>query len=392
MKKSAVGILFCVLLLVSFGVVMLYSASYPFALRASQCQGDPYWFVERQIKWLVIGLVAMLVAAKFDYAVWRKFALPFWVLAIVLLAAVLVPGVGYRINGARRWLPPGFQPSELSKLAVIVGLAWCLERWQRDVEGICFCNWLRFKQRFSELGRGFGAPMLVMGIVAVLILAEPDVGTSVLVGVVGFCVMFVAGVRWWLLLPCYGGAAFGIFQYLLHDPVRWERIIAFTNLGKYKDGAGLQQYQAMLAFGSGGLYGVGLGHSRAKELYLPLASSDFIAPVIGEECGLVGMLCLLAVFVALIALGIYVSRHARDVFGSLLAIGVVSLIGFQALINLAVVTAWMPNKGMPLPFISYGGSNLYVLLCSVGVLMSVARHAGAPEPMWAVSARKVEFG
>ncbi|MBM3888792.1 MAG: cell division protein FtsW [Verrucomicrobia bacterium] len=376
----------------SFGVVMLYSASYPYALRASQCQGDPYWFVWRQIKWLAIGLAAMMFAAKVDYAIWRKLAVPLWGLAFVLLVAVLIPGVGYRINGARRWLPPGFQPSELSKLAVIVGLAWCLERWQKEAEGISFLNILRLKQRFSHLLRGFAVPMLTMGLVSVLILAEPDVGTSVLVGVVGFCVMLTAGVRWWLLTPCYGGAAYGVYQYLVHDPVRWERIIAFTNLEKYKDGAGLQQYQAMLAFGSGGLWGVGLGHSRAKELYLPLASSDFIAPIIGEEWGLVGMLGLLLAFAVLVALGIHVARHARDPFGSLLAIGVVSLIGFQALINLAVVTAWMPNKGMPLPFISYGGSNLCVLLCSVGVLMSVARHAGAPEPMWAMSARKVEFG
>jgi len=371
---------------------MLYSASYPYALRASQCQGDPYWFVWRQIKWLAIGLAAMMFAAKVDYAIWRKLAVPLWGLAFVLLVAVLIPGVGYRINGARRWLPPGFQPSELSKLAVIVGLAWCLERWQKEAEGISFLNILRLKQRFSHLLRGFAVPMLTMGLVSVLILAEPDVGTSVLVGVVGFCVMLTAGVRWWLLTPCYGGAAYGVYQYLVHDPVRWERIIAFTNLEKYKDGAGLQQYQAMLAFGSGGLWGVGLGHSRAKELYLPLASSDFIAPIIGEEWGLVGMLGLLLAFAVLVALGIHVARHARDPFGSLLAIGVVSLIGFQALINLAVVTAWMPNKGMPLPFISYGGSNLCVLLCSVGVLMSVARHAGAPEPMWAMSARKVEFG
>jgi cell division protein FtsW len=391
-KKSVVGILVCVLLLVSFGVVILYSASYPYALRASQCQGDPYWFVERQIKWLVIGLVAMLVAAKLDYAIWRRLAVPLWGLTVVLLVAVLIPGIGLRINGARRWLPPGFQPSELSKLAVIIGLAYCLERWHKEIEGISFWNTLRFRQRFTDLARGFGAPMLLMGVVSVLILAEPDVGTCVLVGVVSLCMMFVAGVRWWLLLPCYGGAVFGICQYLVHDPVRWERIIAFTNLEKYKDGAGLQQYQAMLAFGSGGPYGVGLGHSRAKELYLPLASSDFIAPIIGDELGFIGMMCLLAAFIVLIVLGIHVSRRARDLFGSLLAIGVVCLIGFQALVNLAVVTAWMPNKGMPLPFISYGGSNLCVLLCSVGVLMSVARRAGEPEPMWAMSARKAEAG
>jgi len=205
------------------------------------------------------------------------------------------------------------------------------------------------------------------------------VGTSVLIGVVALGVMLLGGVRWWLVLPSYSAAGWLLFEYLRRDPARWSRI---TNIG-----ADVQQVHAKVAFALGGVQGVGLGLSRIKEHYLPLAFSDFIAPIIGEELGLVTMALMLLAFMVLIAAGVYVSTRAREHFGYLLGMGLVTLIGLQALINFAVVTSCMPNKGMPLPFISYGGTDLCVLLVCVGVLLSIARHADTPEPALAPARR-----
>ena len=380
MKKSVVAILVCVLFLLSFGLVMLYSASYPFALRSSQYNYNPLWFLNRQLTWIGIGLVAMLVTAAVDYNRWRKFAWLLWIVAVVLCALVLVPGIGKMINGSRRWLQFGsIQPSELGKVAVILLLAHYLDRWQRNVREVRAKKCFLFRQDLADLGRGFVMPMLIMGVVVSLVVLETDAGTSALIALVALCVMFLGGVRWWLLWPTFaaGGGLFAWF--LVFDPVRGKRIRDFYDFWNHIQDTCYQQWQGMLAFGCGGVTGVGLGQSRTKEHYLPYASSDFIGPICGEELGLIGMAALLIAFVVLIGVGVYVSTRARELYGCLLGMGIVALIGFQALINLAVVTALMPNKGLPLPFISYGGSNLCVMLACVGLLLSVARHAGAPE-------------
>jgi cell division protein FtsW len=382
LKKSVVAILVCVLFLLSFGLVMLYSASYPYALRSAQYDHNPLWFLNRQLVWIGIGLVAMLVTAAVDYNRWRKLIWLVWLAAFALCLVVLVPGIGRMINGSRRWLQFGsitLQPSELGKLAVILMLAHFLDRWQRDVQEVRLTKLLLFRQKWDEWKRGILVPLFLVGAIVGPVLCETDVGTSVLIAMAGFCVMFLGGVRWWVLFPSFTGGAAMLAWYLFHDPVRYRRIVEFLDLEHNKLGTGLQQWQAHLAFGTGGLWGLGLGQSRTKEHYLPYASSDFIAPIIGEELGLVGMAALLVAFVVLIAVGVYVSTRARELYGCLLGMGIVSLIGFQALINLAVVTSMMPNKGLPLPFISYGGSNLCVMLTCVGLLLSVARHAGAPE-------------
>ncbi|MBI5819051.1 MAG: FtsW/RodA/SpoVE family cell cycle protein [Verrucomicrobia bacterium] len=372
MKKSFAAILVSVLFLLGLGLVMLYSASYPYAQKASLCQGDLYWFVKRQIIWGVIGLVGLLIATKLDYNLWVKVAWVFWITAFIMLVLVLVPGFGMKINGARRWLKPGFQPSELGKVAVIFTLAWCLDRWRVSIQNIRFWDCIRFKQKFSDFAKGFFLPMGVTGMIVLPIMCETDVGTSVLIGVVGLCMMLLGGVRWWLVLPTYGVAGLVVFEYLCHDPVRWKRI---TDIGM-----DIQQMQAKAAFALGGIKGVGLGLSRVKEHYLPLAFSDFIAPIIGEELGLGWMIAMLLAFMILIAAGVYASSRAREHAGYLMGMGLITLIGLQALINLAVVTSCMPNKGMPLPFISYGGTDLCVLLVCVGVLLSIARHADTSEP------------
>ena len=367
MKKSFAAILVSVLFLLGLGLVMLYSASYPYAQKASLCHGDLYWFVKRQLIWGAIGLVGLLIATKLDYNLWVKAAWVFWVAAFIMLVLVLVPGLGMRINGARRWLKPGFQPSELGKVAVIFALAWCLDRGRVPIQNIRFWKCIRFQQKRSEFGWGFLLPMGVMGLIVLPIMCETDVGTSVLIGVVGLCMMLLGGVRWWLLLPSYGAAGWVLYEYLRRDPGRWGRI---TNIG-----TDVQQVYAKAAFALGGLKGVGLGLSRVKEHYLPLAFSDFIAPIIGEELGFCWMMAMLLAFVMLIAVGVHVSTRARDHVGYLMGMGLVTLIGLQGLINLAVVTSCIPNKGMPLPFISYGGTDLCVLLVCAGVLLSIARHA-----------------
>lgn len=357
---------------------MLYSTSYPYALRSAQFNHDPYYFLYRQLGWIGIGIVAMLVLAKFDYNNWRGLVLVLFLFAVVLLVLVLIPGVGRLVKGSRRWLWFG-QPSELAKIATILFLAHFLDRWQGDVQKIRLTKLLLFRQKKVEWWRGILAPFLGMGAVVLLILLETDAGTAALIGLVCFFVMLLGGVRWWLLVPSYGAGGAALVWYLIHDPVRGKRITDFYDFWNHIRDTCFQQYQAMLAFATGNLTGLGLGQSRTKENYLPEAPNDFIAPIIGEELGLVGMALLLIAFVVFLFAGIYISSRARDLYGFLLGMGIVTLVGFQALINLAVVTSLIPNKGLPLPLISYGGSNLCVILASVGLLLSIARHAGPAE-------------
>ena len=385
MKKSAVAICICVLFLLSFGLVMLYSASYPYALNSKACGYDPYYYVQHQLTWIGLGLIALVVASRVDYAVWRRLAFPLLILTVVLLALVITPGIRKEVNGSYRWLKIGgttiLQPSELAKIAVLLMLAHYLDHWQRVVQEVRAKKFFLFRQKFSELGRGFAAPMLIMGVPVMLIFCEVDIGTGTLISLASFFVMLLGGVRWWLLAASYVPAMAGMVYYLCNNEVRWNRIVAFLHLEEHKLDIGMQQWQGKLAFGTGGLTGVGIAESRSKENYLPFAYNDFIAPIIGEELGLIGMMALLAVFVTLILVCVRVCMRARELYGFLLGMGIVCLIGFQTLINLAVVTSLMPNKGLPLPFISYGGSNLCVLLGCVGLLLSIARHAGAHEPI-----------
>jgi len=210
------------------------------------------------------------------------------------------------------------------------------------------------------------------------VLAEPDFGSTALLGCVALALMFIAGVRLRFLVPTILTGLAGFGALVMHNPVRMQRLLAFQDLDKYKQGPGYQVWQAILAFGSGGINGLGLGNSRQKMFYLPEAHTDFIFPIVGEELGLVGTLAVLACFATLVACGVIISLRAPELFGQYLGLGVVLLIALQALINIGVVTAWLPTKGLPLPFISFGGSNLMMNLIAVGVLLSIYRH-GAVE-------------
>jgi len=365
MNKAAITLLVVTLALLTVGIVMLFSTSAAFA---KERYGDPHYLLKRQLVWVAIGGVACVVAARTPYTKLRA-AAP-WLLgaAAVLLVLVLIPHVGVKVGGARRWLAlPGmrFQPSELAKLALIIWLAHWLAKEQR---------------RLHRFGRGFAVPMGVMGGVLLLILAEPDFGTTALLAAVAFSMMFVAGVRLQYLVPTVvsGLVAFGVL--IAHSPVRAARLMAFMDLEKYKQGPGYQVWQAILAFGSGGRDGLGLGNSRQKMFYLPEAHTDFIFPIIGEELGVIGSLAILAGFALLVGCGVAVALRAPDLYGQYLGLGIVFLVGMQALINIGVVTAWLPTKGLPLPFISFGGSNLLMSMTAIGILLSIFRHGSAEAP------------
>jgi cell division protein FtsW len=364
MNKAAITLLVVTLMLLTIGVVMLFSTS---SLQARDRYGDSNYLLKRQLAWLVVGGAGCIAAASVPYPKLRGACAALLLIAMVLLTLVLVPHLGVKVGGARRWLGVGgvrFQPSELAKLLLVVWLA----------------HWLaKEKRRIQQLRRGFVVPAAGAGVMMLLILAEPDFGSTALLGLVAFAMMFVAGVRLRFLVPTILAGLTAFAALVIHNPVRSTRLLAFMDLEKYKQGPGYQVWQAILAFGSGGINGLGLGNSRQKMFYLPEAHTDFIFPIVGEELGLIGTLAILACFAALVACGMSISLHAPDLFGQYLGFGTTLLIALQALINIGVVTAWLPTKGLPLPFISFGGSNLVMNLLAVGILLSIFRH-GAAEP------------
>lgn len=338
--------------LLALGMTMLYSASNAqFGAR----------LLLTQLGWCGLGLCVAGVIACVDYRRLKRIAWLLVVVAVVLLVLVLVPGIGVKRGGARRWFDLGFasfQPSEFAKVALICFLAWYGERFQRYL---------------PEFRRGLLVPGLVIGTVLGLIFVEPDRGTTVLLAAVSAVLLLVAGTRWvYVLVPgVLGVVALGLAIWF--DPLRRARVLAFLYPELYKDGPGYQAWQAMLALGSGHWTGVGLGNGRQKLGFIPEHHTDFILAVIGEEWGLAATGGIVLAFALVLLSGTSIARSARDTFGMLLAAGVTFLISFQAMINIGVVTSWLPNKGLPLPFVSYGGSNLLVMLAGIGLLLSIAR-------------------
>jgi cell division protein FtsW len=354
MKPAVTILVFCVAALLALGMVMLYSSS---------MTQDGARYLVKQLTWCALGLVCCVTAASLDYALLRKHVWLICGVAVVLLAAVFIPQVGVKLNGARRWLGFGdlrVQPSEFAKLALIVGLAWHIERHQRQM---------------GTFKRGLLWPGLGIAVVLALVFREPDVGTTMLLAAVAGGMLLVGGapLRLLLLLGSVGASALAVF--LWFDPMRIKRIFAWLYLEENKQGVGYQAYQAMLALGSGGWTGLGLGNGRQKLGFVPEHHTDFIFSIIGEELGLIATLLVVVAFVAIVLCGLYISLNSSDPFGFMLGTGITFLIGLQAIINIGVVTSALPNKGLPLPFISYGGSSLVVMLTSVGLLLSIARRA-----------------
>ena len=362
-RKSAYILFLAVLGLLVIGIVMLFSTS----AYARDSHGDVYFFIKRQAIWIGIGLVACIFAALMNYHFWQKTWWLWFAVALAALALCYIPHIGMRINGSRRWVgygPITFQPSELAKIATIIFLAaWFARREKPDGNVL------------SE----FIIPLAIISVPAALVLGEVDLGTTALIGTTAFVVMFIAGTNpLWL-----GGLALaglgGLLIVATQISERMGRLSAFLHPQNYKDDAGLQQMQALIAWGSGGMEGLGLGNGRQKMLYLPYAHTDFIFPIIGEELGLRFSLLVVFLFVVIIVCGIMIALHARDRFGLLLGGGIVSLIALQAAVNIGVTTSLLPNKGLPLPFISYGGSNLAACMFAIGVLVNIYRQ-GVLEP------------
>lgn len=357
-RSSAILLCVSVAALVSMGLVMLTSTS----MWAAGV--EEYSLVKRQIIWTGVGLLAAGGLAWMDYRLLRKSWIPILLGACVLLALCYVPGVGVWRNGETRWISlpllGQFQPSEIAKIAIIVALAAWFALYQ--AEAVCF--W-----------RGFVAPALILGVPTMLIFFEKDMGTAAAVGAAGFAVLFVAGTRWWWLVMSAAAGFAGLAYMVMSDDNRWARIMAFLDLEGTRLGAGLQQYRAMLAFGSGGLTGVGLGNGTEKHGALPFAHTDFIFSMIGEELGLVATLGTVFCFVLITVSGLSIALNANDHFGRLLGVGLTAMIVIPAVMNIGVTTAVLPNTGLPLPFVSYGGSNLVFTLAAVGLLVSLHRRA-----------------
>jgi cell division protein FtsW len=360
-RKSAYILFLAVLGMLVIGIVMLFSTS----AFARDSHGDAYFFLKRQGLWLSIGLVICFAGALIDYHFWQRTWWLWLVLALVTLSLCFVPHLGLRINGSRRWIglgPVAFQPSEIAKIATVFFLAWWFARYDKTAEHPVF---------------GFAIPLAIISTLLLPIICEVDLGTTALVGATTFLILFVAGANPILLglLALAGTGA--IFFAATHE--RMSRLLAFTDLERYKQDAGLQQMQALIAWGSGGIEGLGLGNGRQKMLYLPYAHTDFIFPMIGEELGLRVSLLVVFLFIVIIVCGIMIALHAKDRFGLLLAIGIVALLGLQAAVNIGVATSLLPNKGLPLPFVSYGGSNLVACLFGIGLLLNIYRQ-GNLEP------------
>jgi cell division protein FtsW len=348
-----------VVALALFGVIMVYSAS---AIVAAGENHGQYYYVARQGVWTLIGLGAMWTGMRFDYGRLRNERIAYGLLAltVVLLVAVFAFPP---INGARRWIRfAGFsmQPSEISKLALAIFLARFFER-RAGREG--------------EFWLTFLPAVLVTGVLALLVVAEPDLGTALMLAVVCTVTLFTAGARLRHMALAAAPALVGVAGLLLFVPWRLKRMVTFLNPWADPQGAGYQVVQSLLAVGSGGVHGLGFTEGRQKMFFLPFAHSDFIFAVVGEELGLFGGLAVVALFALFLWRGMRAALLAPDRFGMLLGLGIVTGIVAQALFNMSVVLALVPTKGIPLPFISYGGSSLVPTLFAVGVLLNISQHA-----------------
>ena len=355
-------IVVCVAALVSLGLVVLFSASSPI-------KGGPYAYLYKQFIFLALAIGAGWLVAIADLEQLRKFAWPAAAVALVALVLVLIPHIGIAVKGSRRWLGLGgvrLQVSEFAKLALVFSLA----------------HYLALNQsRLHDFWRGFALPLGWIGLFAVLALVEPDFGAAMLLGVIGVILLFLAGARLKFLLPSVGAALLAFAVLVLHNPVRLQRVLSFLDPEANRQGTGYQPWQALLAFAAGGVDGVGLGNGRQQNAFLPEAHTDYIFAIMGEEMGLIFTLLTVGLFVTIFIAGLLHVRRAPNLFQFLLVTGCVLLITLQAIINLGVVTSLLPSKGMSLPFISAGGSNLLLMGLLVGIIINSQRTWERPKPL-----------
>ncbi len=352
----------CSVALLVIGIVMIFSSS---AAIAAQRYNDPYYFLKRQMIWAFIGISGMAIAMRIDYRTLSRYSYLLYFMAVSLLAVVLAPSVGHSVNGARRWISLGFitfQPSEFAKLAILIFFAGMLAK--KEAEG-----------KLGDLQFGYLPNLLALAFVFVLIQFQPDLGTALIIGLVAFFMFAAAGVRMTFIVGTLLLVLPLICASILTVNYRMRRIMSFLNPWEdYRD-SGYQIIQSFVAMANGKFFGVGLGNSQQKLFYLPEPHTDFIFSIIGEELGFAGALLVLGLFATLTFRGFRVGLKVTDRFGSLLALGITFAISAQAIINIAVTLGLLPTKGIPLPFISLGGSALVIWMVSVGILTNISEHA-----------------
>lgn len=359
-------LLFVTITLTLIGLVMVFSAS---AVVAGNRFHDSWYYLKRQLAWLAFGLVLLHAASRVDYIWWKRLAFPLLGLIIMLLVVVLIPSIGVAANGARRWLrlgPIATQPAELAKLITVIYLAAYLAKKE---------------DRLHHFSTGLLPALLVVGVISGLVLLEPDLGTVVVLGLVTGGLLFVGGAHLSHLTTLALSAVPIGLALVLTSGYRRQRFMAFLEPWRDASDTGFQITQSFLAFGSGGLFGVGLGEGKQKLFFLPEAHTDFVLALVGEELGFIGAGVIVLFFALFVIRGFLISTRARIPFGRYLGIGITTLIGIQALINACVVTGLLPTKGLTLPFVSYGGSSLVINLIGVGILLNISqdRQAGREE-------------
>lgn len=356
-------IIYVMVVLLGFSVVTVYSTD----MTTSGSGGVGYQFI-KHILWIGVGSVFLVTMSKVDYHYLQKLSIPLLVLSFALLVLVLVPGVGTVTNGARRWIRlnriVGIQPSEFAKLAMIIFVANYIAQRER---------------RMSEFKCGFIIPISIIAAAGALVMKEPDFGTAAFIAILSMIMLIVGGTR--IIFVFFTAIAFTPFihKMLFDVPFRRVRLLAFLDPWKDPSGTGYQIIQSWIALGSGGLTGLGLGSSKQKLFFLPESNSDFIFTIIGEEFGFLGVIVLIGLFLLLLWQGLKIVHIAKDVFGFFLGLGITVMFGLQAMLNIAVVSGAVPTKGIPLPFISSGGSSLLFSMIGVGILINIARQSSVCE-------------
>jgi cell division protein FtsW len=347
--------------LVGVGIVMVYSTS---AIMAGDRFQDPYHFLKKQALFAGVGFILMILMMVFPYTILKRLAYPILIISVLLLVAVLIPGIGYRAGGAMRWLKiqsVSFQPSEFAKLGLIIFLAYFLTKKDEKIRSFFF---------------GFLPTVLLSGLAVVLVAKEPDLGAALFLSAMVFLLLFVSGARVIYLTGALLLTIPVVYYLFMNVGYRYKRLMSFIRPWEDPTGTSFQIIQSFLSFGSGGLFGLGLGEGRQKLFFLPAPHTDFIFSVIGEELGLVGAIMVVLLFFVFTVRGIQIGFSLDDRFGAYLALGVTLMISLQAVINMAVVLGLLPTKGLTLPFISYGGTSLITNLVAVGILLHLSTRVG----------------
>lgn len=360
MRETRIWLFIITFTLLCIGIVMIYSASSIYALERYD---DSLFFLKRHLAFLVIGIIGMFTAMSIEYKTLRKFSRPLLLCALLLLFLVLIPGIGREVGGARRWFRfrnMSFQPAEFANLAVIIYVSDFIVR----------------KESMIRSALKFFLPVMgVLCLFALLLLAQPDLGTTIAVVFVVFTMLFISGAQISYFITTIIGALPLLYYLVFAVPYRRNRIIAFLNPWADPKGSGFQIIQSQIAFGTGAFFGAGLGRSIQKLFYLPAAHTDFIFSIVGEELGFVGVTGVIALFFVFLIMCFKIIKNTRDKFGYMLALGLTLMIFFKAMVNIGVSCGMLPTKGLPLPFISYGGSSLVFDLVSVGLILNISRGA-----------------